>query len=514
MEQSHSENTKRIAKNTLMLYGRMLFSMLVSLYTSRVVLNTLGVVDYGIYGAVGGFVAMFSLISSSLSSAVSRFLTFELGRGNQERLNKVFSTSLLIHIALAIVVLIVAETIGVWFVNNKMTIPLDRIYAANWVFQASIFSFMFGLFSVPYNASIVAHEKMSTFAYIGILDTTLRLLIVLFIAYSKWHFDKLIVYSLLLVAVSISLQCVYLSYCRRIFSECRFRIGFDKEFWKEISSFAGWNFIGCTAQLLKDHGVNIVLNIFNGPVLNAARGVATSVNTAVSSFTGSFMSALNPQITKSYAIKDNEYLMFLVERGARFSFYILMILAFPIIIETEYILSLWLVGYPDHSVNFVRLVLLMSLIETISNTLITLQLATGKIRNYQLAVGGVLFLNFPLSYFALRIQLPPESVYVIAIVVAVLCLILRLFFLRRMVGLSVFRFAKNVLFNVILVSTVAVILPYCVHCCLKYGAMRFLTVGFLSVISSIFSILFIGCSKNERLVILGKILRIKQYNND
>lgn len=512
--QDHSENTKRIAKNTLMLYGRMLFSMVVSLYTSRVVLNTLGVVDYGIYGVVGGFVSMFSLISSSLSSAVSRFLTFELGRGDQDRLNKAFSTSLLIHIVLAIVVLVIAETVGVWFVNNKMTIPSDRLYAANWVFQASIFSFMFGLFSVPYNASIVSHEKMSAFAYIGILDTTMKLLIVLFIAYSHWHFDKLIVYAMLLVAVSITLQCIYLAYCRKHFEECRLRISFDKGFWKEISSFAGWNFIGCTAQLLKDHGVNIVLNIFYGPVLNAARGIATSVNAAVSSFTGGFMTALNPQITKSYAIKDNEYLMFLVERGSRFSFYILMILAFPIIIETEYILSLWLVNYPDHSVNFVRLVLLMSLFEAISNTLITLQLATGKIRNYQLAVGGVLLLNFPLSYIALRIQLPPESVYVIAIVIAILCLILRLFFLRKMVGLSVLRYIKNVLINAMLVSFAAIVAPYYLHCCLNYGAIRFLIVCLVSVMSSALSILFLGCSKSERLILIGKILQIKLNNND
>lgn len=505
----YSENTKRIAKNTMMLYGRMLFSMVVSLYTSRVVLNTLGVVDYGLYGVVGGFVAMFSLISSSLSSAVSRFLTFELGRGDQARLNKAFSTSLLIHITLAVVVFLIAETVGVWFVNSKMTIPADRLYAANWVFQASILSFMFGLFSVPYNASIVSHEKMSAFAYIGILDTTLKLMIVLFIAHSHWIFDKLIVYAMLLVAVSITLQCIYLFYCRKHFEECRLRVTFDKGLWKEISSFAGWNFIGCTAQLLKDHGVNIVLNILNGPVLNAARGVATSVNAAVSSFTGSFMTALNPQITKSYAINDNEYLFFLVERGSRFSFYILMILAFPIIIETEYILTLWLVQYPEHTINFVKLVLLMSLFDTMSNTLITLQLATGKIRDYQLAVGGVLLLNFPLSYIALSIQLPPESVYVIAIVISILCLLLRLFFLKKMAGLSVGRYMKNVVMNVLIVSIAAIAIPYYIHWRLEYGTLRFLVVGFTSVIFSLLSVLFIGCNKSERHGIWGKILKIK-----
>lgn len=488
--------------------------MVVSLYTSRVVLNTLGVVDYGIYGVVGGFVSMFSLISSSLSSAVSRFLTFELGRGDKERLGKAFSTSLLIHIVLAILVLILAETVGVWFVNNKMTIPADRLYAANWVFQASILSFMFGLFSVPYNASIVSHEKMSAFAYIGILDTTLRLMVVLFIAYSSWQFDKLIVYSMLLVAVSISLQCIYLIYCRKHFEECRLRISFDKEFWKEISAFAGWNFIGCTAQLLKDNGVNILLNIFNGPVLNAARGIATSVNTAVSSFAGSFMTALNPQITKSYASGDYEYMMFLVERGSRFSFYLLMLFALPIILEAEFILTLWLTQFPDHTINFVRLVLIMSLTDSISNPLITIQLATGRIRNYQIVVGGMLFLNFPLSYICLRLSLPPESVYLVAIMVSVLCLILRLFFLKQMVGLSIIRYCRNVLVNVFSVLCVAICAPFMVYALMDYGALRFFIVTMVSIFSTLISILIIGCSIHERKFILRKIPGLSRLIND
>lgn len=503
--QDHSENTKRIAKNTLMLYGRMLFSMVVSLYTSRVVLNTLGVVDYGIYGVVGGFVSMFSLISSSLSSAVSRFLTFELGRGDQDRLNKAFSTSLLIHIVLAIAVLVIAETVGVWFVNNRMTIPADRLYAANWVFQASIFSFMFGLFSVPYNASIVSHEKMSAFAYIGILDTTLKLLIVLFIAYSTWHFDKLIVYSLLLVAVSISLQCVYLAYCRKNFSECRLRIGFDKEFWKEISMFSVWNFIGCTAAILKDQGVNILLNLFVGPVLNAARGVAGSVNGAVSGFAGNFMTALNPQITKSYASGELKYAHYLVERGSRFSFYILLFFAVPILLETDFILTIWLKQYPEHTLNFVRLVLILSLVDSLSNTLITLQNATGKIRNYQLVVGGILLLNFPLSYACLKLGMGPESTYLVAIAIGIMCMLARLMFVRRTAQLSMGGFIKNVVLNVVKVTATSMILPFIIHYFLPYGWERFVIVGLVSVLASASSIILIGCNKNERFFILGKM---------
>lgn len=503
------ENTKRIAKNTLMLYVRMLFGMLVSLYTSRVVLNTLGVEDYGIYNVVGGFVAMFSLISSSLSSASSRFLTFELGKGDTEQLKRVFSTSLLIHIVLAVVVLVLLETVGVWFLNTRMIIPTERLYAANWVFQASIVSFILGLISVSYNASIVSHEHMGVFAFIGIVDVLLRLGIVLFIAYSALNFDKLIVYSLLLVLVGVCLQCVYWGYCRKHFEECRLHFNFDKKTWKEMSSFAGWNFIGCTAGLLKDQGVNLLLNLFVGPVLNAARGIASSVNAAVFGFAGNFMTALKPQITKSYAAGEHSYVMSLVERGSRFSFYILLMLALPILFETEFVLTLWLKQYPVHTVSFVRLVLLLTLCDVLSNTLITLQNATGKIRNYQLAVGGVLMLNFPLSYICLKMNFLPESVFVVALLISVTCLLLRLVFLKRMVQLSIRHYLNKVCFNVCIVSLSAVIFPYIIYMYMGYGWQRFLSVATASLLCSSISIYVIGCSISERRFILDKIENVK-----
>ena len=405
---SHTENTKRIAKNTLMLYSRMLFSMVVSLYTSRVVLNTLGVEDYGIQNVVGGFVTMFSIISSSLSSSVSRFLTFELGKGDINRLKRVFSTSMIIHIGLVIIVVIAAETIGIWFVNHKMVIPPERMCAANWVFQASVATFCFGLLSTPYNASIISHEHMGAFAYIGILEVCLKLGIILFVAHSPWNFDRLIVYSLLLLAVSISIRYAYWMYCRKHFEECRIQLSYDKQYFKEMGAFAGWNFIGCTAGLLKDQGINILLNLFYGPIVNAARGIAVIVSNSVSGFANNFMTALNPQITKSYAAGEKDYTMSLVERGSRFSFYVIFIFALPLCLETEFILNLWLKEYPNHTINFVRLILILSLSDILSNTLINLQSATGKIRDYQIVVGGTLMLNFPLSYFALKMNLPPE----------------------------------------------------------------------------------------------------------
>lgn len=505
-----AENTKRIAKNTLMLYVRMLFSMLVSLYTSRVILNTLGVEDYGIYNVVGGFVAMFSLISSSLSSASSRFLTFELGKGDKEQLKRVFSTSLLIHMALAVIILILLETVGVWFLNNRMTIPAERLNAANWVFQASIVSFILGLISVSYNASIVSHERMGVFASIGIIDVLLRLGIVLFIAYSPLVFDKLIVYSLLLVFIGVCLQCVYFWYCRKHFEECRLHLNFDKKTWKEMSSFTGWNFIGCTAGILKDHGVNILLNVFLGPVVNAARGISTSVNATICLFAGNFMTALNPQIIKSFASGESVYTTSLVERGSRFSFYIVFILALPIFLETDFVLKLWLGEYPVHSVNFVRLALLLSMCDLLSNTLVTLQQATGRIRNYQLVVGGTLLLNFPISYLCLKSSLPPESVFIVALSVSFLCLFLRLVLLKKMVHLSIKRYLRNVCCNVFFVALCALAIPVMVHLQMSSGWERFVVVGGLSVLCVGISVWIVGCSSSERYAFMLKMQEVRR----
>ena len=507
---SQRENTKRIAKNTLMLYGRMLFSMLVSLYTSRVVLQALGVEDYGIYNVVGGVVAMFSMISSSLSSSVSRFLTFELGKGDTDGLKRVFSTSLSIQLVLAGIIVVLAETIGLWFLNTHMTIPANRLYAANWVFHASVLTFVINLLSVPFSASIVSHERMSAFAYIGILDVVLRLLIVLFIAYSGLGFDRLIVYALLLVGVVCIMQAIYWRYCTRHFLECQLKLSFDVDYWKEMSSFAGWNFIGCTAGLLKDQGVNILLNLFLGPIINAARGIANTVNNVLSSFAGNFMTALNPQITKSYAAGDYSYMFSLVERGSRFSYYILLLFALPMLFEADFVLTLWLKHYPAHTVNFVRLILLVTMCDILSNTLINLQNATGKIRNYQLAVGGMLLMNFPLSYICLKIGFQPESTLIVALIVAVACLFLRLLFLRKMVGLSIRRYLHKVCGNVMCVTLAAAVLPTLLYLQMADGVLRFLLMCMLTALCSATAIYFIGCSRNERDFIKSRIVLIRQ----
>lgn len=314
-----SANNKRIAKNTLLLYFRMLFMMAVSLYTSRVVLNALGVEDFGIYNVVGGVVAMFSMLSGSLSAAITRFITYELGKGNQENLKKIFSSSVTIQIGLAILIIVVAEAIGVWFLNMKMNIPDVRITAANWVFQFSILTFAVNLISVPYNASIIAHERMSAFAYISILEAIGKLAIVFLIVISPM--DKLIFYAILMCAVALIVRLAYGVYCKRHFEECTYHFIFDRDLLKHMFGFAGWNFIGATSAVLRDQGGNVVINLFCGPAANAARGIAFQVNNAISGFVTNFMTALNPQITKSYAAGDRKYMMTLIFQGARLSFY-------------------------------------------------------------------------------------------------------------------------------------------------------------------------------------------------
>lgn len=506
---NQSENNRRIAKNTLMLYVRMLFGMLVSLYTSRLVLQALGVEDFGIYNVVGGVVAMFSLISGALSHAAGRFLTFELGRGNMNGLKRYFSTSLLIHIALAFIILIVSETVGIWFLNNRMVIPHDRLFAANWVFHASVFSFMINLFSVPYNASIISHERMNVFACIGIIDIILRLSVVLFIAYFPFLYDRLIVYAVLLVFVSCSIQTIYVLYCRKHFEECHLNLVFDIACWKRMWAFTGWNFIGGTALVLKDQGVNVLLNLFFGPIVNTARGLSSTVSTAVCSFSGNFMTALNPQITKSYAAGDNGYMFMLIERGTRFSFYILLVFALPVLFETDFVLSLWLHDYPKYTVIFVRLVLIQVMIDILSNTIVTAQAATGKIKNYQIAVGGMLLMNFPLSYLCLKLGGKPECTMYVAIFVSICCLLLRLIILRKNIQLSIIWFFRRICCNVIVVTMFSVIVPCVFYFTMCKGWLRFLVITALCLVSSMMSAFFIGCSRSERQFIGKRLVSVK-----
>lgn len=502
-----TENNKRIAKNTLLLYFRMLFLMAVSLYTSRVVLNALGVEDFGIYNVVGGVVAMFSVLSGSLSSAISRFITYELGKGNQENLNKIFSTAVTTQLGLAGIIILLAETIGIWFLNVKMNIPEVRMEAANWVFQFSILTFAINLISVPYNASIIAHEKMSAFAYISILEVVGKLTIAYLITITP--IDKLIFYAILMCLVALIVRFTYGNYCKRYFSECTYHFIWDKQLLKSMFSFAGWNFIGASSAVLRDQGGNVVINLFCGPTVNTARGIAFQVNNAVNQFVVNFMTALNPQITKSYAAGDKGYMMTLIFQGARLSFYILLLLSLPILVNTHYILALWLKIVPEHAVLFVQLIFIFALSESISQPLITAMLATGKIRNYHIIVGGLQMMNLPISYILLRLGYFPEIVIVIAICISQCCLAARLILLRGMIGLSITKYLKNVYLNIIVVSIIAVILPLISAYYIKESFISFILISLIAVICTLSSIYFLGCNNQEREFIHQKLGTIK-----
>lgn len=499
-------NNKRIAKNTLMLYIRMLIMMAVSLYTSRVVLQALGVTDFGIYNAVGGLVAMFGIISNSLSSSISRFITFELGTENTERLKTIFSTSIIIQLSIAIIIILLAETLGIWFLNAKMTIPPDRMTAANWVFQFSILTFAINLISVPYNALIIAHERMSAFAYISILEAFCKLGIAFLIMASP--IDKLTYYAALMMISAIIIRFAYSIYCKRHFPESKFHFILDKNITKEMYGFAGWNFIGASSAILRDQGGNILLNIFFGPAANAARGISMQVNNAVTSFVQNFTIAINPQIIKSYANGENTYLMNLLFKGSRFSFYLLTIISLPILIETQYILSLWLGTVPTHSDIFVQLIIAYSLNESISAPLVTAMLATGKIRNYQIIVGGLQMLNIPVSYVCLKCGMPPESVFTVAIIISLICLTARLAMLKKMISLPIKKFITKVYLNAISVIISAAIIPVVLTYYLAESSTTFILQCLVCIICSSLSILFLGCNSNERNFIYHKALSL------
>lgn len=439
-------NNKRIAKNTLLLYFRMLFMMAVSLYTSRVVLNALGVEDFGIYNVVGGVVTMFSVLSGSLSAAISRFITYELGTGNREKLKKIFSSAVTIQIGLALLVIVLAEAVGIWFLNAKMNIPEGRMIAANWVFQFSLLTFAINLISVPYNACIIAHERMSAFAYISILEAAGKLAIAYLIVISP--IDRLVSYSILMCVVAVIIRFVYAFYSGKHFEECEYHFLWDKKIMKQMFGFAGWTLIGTSAGVLRTQGVNVLLNVYFDPIVNAARGIAVQVCNAVQNFSNNFLMAMNPQIIKHYSNNDLSYSYRLVLYGARFSFFLLSLLSFPIICETTYILELWLNTVPDYAVSFVRLSLLLAIVETLSLPLITIQQATGKIKVYQMVVGTLHLLNFPVSYLFLYMGYRPEVVYFVAVLLAIVSLYARLYMLRKVAKISISLFNKDVVARV------------------------------------------------------------------
>lgn len=470
--------------------------MLVGLYTSRVTLNALGVDNYGIYNVVGGVVTMFSILSGSLSAAISRFITFELGRDNVEKLKRVFSSAVTIQVILSLIIVLLAETIGLWFLNNKLVIPVNRMVAAHCVYQLSILTFVIGLISVPYNAAIIAHERMSAFAYMSIFDVLAKLLVAFSMFYSPY--DRLIHYAILLAILSFISRLIYGIYCKRHFSECTYQFSFDKLLLKQMFGFAGWNFFGSGSFLLMTQGVNLLLNMYFGVVVNAARGVAVQVDNAIMSFVNNFTTALNPQITKSFASNNRDYMYSLMFRGAKFSYFLILIFAVPIICETDAILVLWLKNPPLYASNFVRLAIIASMIHVLSNTMITAMLATGNIKKYQLIVGGLGMLVFFISWGSFFLGLPPEMSYLSVIIVYILQFVCRLFLMREMIGMSIRRYINEVLLRVVIVTFLSFVIAILLCKVCSSSVMDILIVITVSFMVTASLVLFIGLNINER----------------
>jgi O-antigen/teichoic acid export membrane protein len=503
--QSHSmSNTRRIAKNTLMLYFRQILIMVVSLYTVRAVLNTLGAEDYGIYTVVAGVVAMFGFINASLASGSQRFFAFEIGRGDLVRLRQVFSVTFIIYLMMVALVFLLAETAGLWFVNSKMTIPAGRLPAATWVYQSSVCSFALNIIATPFNASIMAHERMSFYAYISILESLLRLAAVFFL--TLLSFDKLKLYAVLLTVITVITTLVRILYCRIRFKECSCFFYWEKELAASLFSYSGYNMIGSVANVARVNGIDVLLNIFFGPVVNAARGVAVQILHALSMFVTNLYAASKPQITKYYAVNDERSMWKLVFGSTKFAYFLILILAVPLLVEIEFILSVWLHTVPQFTPIFVRLIVIGFMIESLTSQLVSVLQAANKIKRFELSVATILLLNIPVSYVALRNGSSPFFPFIISIVLTVLCIIPRIIIEKKEVDLPLLDFSKNTV-RLLFVTFLTFIVPLFIYKNVNFGLNRFILISVSGFFISVLFIWTIGLQKTERNMVIAHIQR-------
>lgn len=507
-----SADNRRIAKNTLALYLRMGVTMLVSLFTSRVVLQTLGVEDFGIYNVVGGVVVLFSFLNAAMSSATQRFLNFELGRGNVVHAGRVFSMSMSVHFVIAGTVLVLAETLGLWFLNTQLNIPVARMAAANWCYQFSVASTLLGIMLVPYNATIIAYERMTFYAWASIATTLLRLGIVYLLLVG--NADKLMLYSALTFAVGVVMQIVHVVYCRRAFPQtARYKPFRDKNLFRELISFSGWNLFGGVSYLGNTQGLNMVVNIFCGVAVNAAMGIANQVSAAVYQFASNFQTVFNPQIVKNFAADSRNATMNLVFRASKISFALVLLIATPILVNADFVLGVWLGTVPEHAVAFVRLTLLYCLTDTLSAPLFTLVSASGKIREYQVIIGLMFLANVPVAVLLLWLGLPPECVIAARLGITLLMVPVRMLTARCRAGLPCRAYAKNVLVPLAGLSAYVGIPTAAIARTVNDGVPAFLVSGTCSTLFIIVGTWFFCFSSDERkqlkIFIAQKFLKTK-----
>ncbi len=502
-----SSNNKQIAKNTMFLYFRMLLSMVVSLYTARVVLNALGASDYGLYNVVGGVISILSVLTVLVSSGTQRFLNYEMGQNAPiSRLKEIFTSSLAIYLIIYCIIFLLGETLGLWFVNNKLVVPEDRMFAVNIIYQITIFQMLLSFIQSTYVSVILAHEKMDVYGYIGVGEPLLRLLLISLLPYC--FFDKLIAYSFIIFIMGFSVTLFYVYFCRKHFEECRFQLSRNFAQIKKMLSFTVWNLMESLSNVLNGQGLNILLNLFFGSIVNAARAVAFQVSNAVHGFASNFLIALFPQITKGYASGNIKGFYGLMIRGGKFAFIVLSILMIPIMINAEYILSLWLKTPPENSSVFVILVLIAELIRMTSEPLYTGIQATGNIKKYQIVTNVVSLLNLPISYVLLKIFKEPLIVFYTTICVSVFFVCSRMYFIHKLTEFPLRKYAAMLLFKCILPFFIAYIPMLLLNSLLTIDIYSFIIVSFIALCWTCMIFYFVALNKQERSFILRLIYRV------
>lgn len=501
-----STNNKRIAINTLLLYVRMLFTMVITLYTSRVVLQVLGADDFGIYNIVGGVVVLFSFLTNAMTSSTQRFLNYNLGLKDESKVAHVFNTSILTHFTIFLLVLILSETIGLWFVMTQLNIPEGRETATIWVYQMSVITTLISIMVIPYRASIIASERMNIFAYVSVIEVVLRLVVVLFLPFISY--DSLIIYSILITLVALLTFLIYQIECRRKLSFTEINISWDKHQYKEMMSFSGWYLFGGMAMVGAKQGTNILINIFFNVTVNAAVGIANQVRNAVFGFVSSFQTAFNPQIVKLFAANEMEQLRSLIYRSTKFSYYLLFIITFPILLFCKDILSMWLGNVPDYAVVFTQLVLLSSFSEALSAPLWTAIGATGKVQRYQLLVSLLIILDVPLVYVAFKLGMSPIIAFVINLIVNVLAYIYRLVYIKTIVPYQIVEYFQRVIVPCCIVTVFSIPIPFLIR---EYNtSFNALLLSIVSVVLSCMIVFLVGLDKSEKhffIKMLNKIIK-------
>lgn len=502
MSDSQSNN-KRIAKNTLFLYLRTMLTMVVALYTSRIVLNALGVEDFGIWGVVGGLVSMFGFINSSLSSSIFRYLTFAIGTGDKDEINKNYNASIIIHVVLALIIFLLCESIGQWFLSEKLVVPEVKREAANIVFHIVLLTSCISLLNVPFNSVIISYERMNVYAYMSIVDVVIKLIIA-YVVYAVPS-NKLIWYALMMLITGIMMLIFYYTYVRVNFRHLHFQRVRDRQLFRSLLGFSGWSLFGNIAYVGYTQGLNLLLNMFFGPVVNAARAISLQIEQSVRTFVTNFQTAINPQIIKNYAVKDYHRMHSLIFRSSKFSVFLLAIFALPIMLETDAILVLWLKLVPEHTVAFCRIMFLIIALECMTNAIGTGVVATGNIKKYHIVVGTILLTIVPVSYVVLHVGSPAEGVFIVYLAIEIVAVIARLLIARQQIQFPVRQYFTDVVLRICMVVVVAAIIPTVLHCSMQAGIGRFLIVGATTVLTNAASIYYLGLSPSERQMIVSAI---------